>query len=199
MRRAATRTRSGTPLRTRPKPGCSVALHAGAGVILGIASAGADRGAVTKGAHAFRRRRSPFVAARDAQGSRPLRPRPGKRPKSLRPGTAKVQGLCGQGTRRRPVPAAGSGRAQAPAAGDGGKDPRSLRPGRARVRTPAAGVGPSRASRGGPGRLWPPRDARDVRVSPGCARGPSHLCRELVTRPRVLRRHDRGVEYALMS
>ena len=25
----------------------------------------------------------------------------------------------------------------------------------------------SRASRGGPGRLWPPRDARDVRVSPG--------------------------------
>ena len=27
--------------------------------------------------------------------------------------------------------------------------------------------GASRASRGGPGRLWPPRDARDVRVSPG--------------------------------
>src|SRR3954463_12667283 len=29
----------------------------------------------------------------------------------------------------------------------------------------------SRASRGGPGRLWPPRDARDVRVSQGMTQG----------------------------
>src|SRR6185312_3673536 len=39
--------------------------------------------------------------------------------------------------------------------------------GTASVRAPAAGARPSRASRGGPGRLWPPRDARDVTLPAG--------------------------------
>ena len=48
-----------------------------------------------------------------------------------------------------------------------------LRPGRQRVRGPCGRVGPSRASRGDPGRLWPPRDARDVSLSLGKVKGPS--------------------------
>ena len=46
----------------------------------------------------------------------------------------------------------------------------------ARFRAGAAVRGPSRASRGGPGRLWPPRDARDVsEFTPGRSHGGRHV------------------------
>jgi hypothetical protein len=51
-----------------------------------------------------------------------------------------------------------------PRRGTGGGSSRPGQPGTRRFVSVADGVRPSRASRGGPGRLWPPRDARDVRI-----------------------------------
>src|SRR6185312_9535966 len=76
------------------------------------------------------------------------------RPSATSPKTER--GHCGRGTARA-RDGEGPGRE-----GEGRRGR-----GTARVRAPAAGARPTRASRGGPGRLRPPRDARDVALPAG--------------------------------
>ena len=73
---------------------------------------------------------------------------------------------------------------------------RPLRPGTARAQAPAAGNRPSRAARGGPGRLRPPPDARDATLSWGTPTGAS--CGRDVT-GRGRRRRDAAVGVALAT